>query len=98
MNALTDKQIAEIADAIACTEEPVPEFSDNLAIMLCSYFSDHLDRPDDDEENEDNHHWGAWVLEREKAMRRAIALTAIKAVTKALRDNKALAALTEDTP
>lgn len=88
MAELTEKQIHEIADAIACTDDPAPEFGDNLAIMLCSYYSGHMDRPEDDEENDDNYHWGEWVLNREKEMRRAIALTAIKAVTKAMEKQK----------
>lgn len=34
-------------------------------------------------EGDDDHHWGAWVIEREKTMRRAIAMAAIKAYERA---------------
>lgn len=85
MTELTEKQIESIEDAIACTDEPDAAHCDNLAVMLCSYFSRHLDRPEEDEETDDNHHWGAWVIEREKTMRRAIAMAAIKAYERAVK-------------
>jgi hypothetical protein len=82
--ALSARQLDRIASSIACTDDPAPEYGDNLAIMLCSYFSRHVNRPEDDEENEDNFHWGAWVIAREKAMRHAIAVAAIMAVAREL--------------
>ncbi len=38
--------------------------TDNLSIVLCTYFSRHANRPEDDEENEDNHYWGDWVIQK----------------------------------
>lgn len=39
---------------------------DNLSIVLCTYFSHHMDRPEGDEatENDDNYHWGDWVCRK----------------------------------
>lgn len=44
---------------------------DNVATALASYFSDHLDRPEDDEEGEDG--WGIWVIEQTNITLDAIA-------------------------
>ena len=44
---------------------------DNVATALAAYFSDHLDRPEDDEEGEDG--WGIWVIEQTNITLDAIA-------------------------
>jgi hypothetical protein len=44
---------------------------DNVATALAAYFSDHLDRPEDDEEGEDG--WGVWVIEQTNITLDAIA-------------------------
>lgn len=44
---------------------------DNVATALATYFSDHLDRPEGDEEGEDG--WGVWVIEQTNITLDAIA-------------------------
>lgn len=45
--------------------------SDNVAIALASYFSDHVSRPENDEVGEEG--WGAWVIEQTNITLDAIA-------------------------
>ena len=49
-------------DDIGCMEVEKVN-GDNLTIVLSSYFSDHMNRPKEDEnsEDEDNFYWGDWV-------------------------------------
>ena len=56
---------------IACVPVGNGATFDNVAIALASYFSDHLDRPEDDEEDEDG--WGVWVIEQTNITLDAIA-------------------------
>lgn len=48
--------------------------SDNLSIVLCSYFSGHVDQPEDDPTDEDNGSWGEWVIQKEEEAIERIAL------------------------
>lgn len=38
--------------------------SDNLAIVLCTYFSGHIERPDGDEDDMDEGGWSPWTIEK----------------------------------
>lgn len=46
------------------------EGDDNLAIALCTYFQDHSDRPEDDEDDDEG--WTVWIRARYKDVERRI--------------------------
>ena len=54
----------ELADAIGCAmAEPDRADSDNVAIVLCTYFNSLPECPED-EEDDDETGWKPWVIER----------------------------------
>jgi hypothetical protein len=64
--------------AWAPVEEPNDSTTDNLTIVLITYFEDHLLRPDDDP-IDDETGWGVWAQEK--------AEKALDIITKELEDN-----------
>ena len=53
-----------IRDSIGGVPAMEGAYTDNLAIIIVSYFDEHLARPDDDEEDEERAGWGVWSLEK----------------------------------
>jgi len=47
-----------------CVEHGYSSLYENLSIVLCTYFSQHYERPTEDEETEDNNFWGDWVCRK----------------------------------
>ena len=49
-----------------------PDFmTDNLAIAICSYWEGHMDRPDDDKDDDEG--WSPWVRQQyEETMDRIV--------------------------
>lgn len=53
----------KLIDILNSVEVEPGVFSDNLAIVLASYFEEHLDRPKDDPTDTDVG-WGVWTVEK----------------------------------
>lgn len=60
-----------LRDLLARTLVEEGRSSDNLVIALCSYFSDHMERPDPDPDTE--HGWGEWVEAKANAALKLLA-------------------------
>jgi len=70
---IDQKRLEQIIGGTNVEDDLGPRSScDNLAVALASYFEDHMDRPEDDEHDEELG-WGVWVIEKTNA---AIALIA----------------------
>ena len=54
----------KIMDEIARFPVGNSPWADNIAIVLCTYFSDHPDRPENDVDDEDDCLWGEWVQDQ----------------------------------
>lgn len=72
--------VQEIADLIESADVGSSAHGDNFAVALCSYFSDHLDRPDGDEECNDDMPWSPWVIQQQEAAVKAVAESIIEAL------------------
>lgn len=57
--------VADMRREIACANIEADAASDNFAIALCTIFTDHHERPEDDEEGDRG--WGEWVEARANA-------------------------------
>lgn len=85
---MDEKLIQKVADAIATVDtRPDLNISDNVAIMIVSAYEDDNDCPDEGEPggevDEDRSSWKVWALDQEEALRRRMAIAAIKAYDKA---------------
>lgn len=76
-----ERLIAAVGDAIVNTDtRPDMRMSDNVAVMVVSSYEDDSDCPD--EEPDEELHWKPWALAQEKALRRRMAVAAIRAYEK----------------
>lgn len=57
---VSDKQ--ELWNTLGCIAVEDEYLSDNLGIVLASYFDDHPDRPGNDPVDENG--WGEWVMQK----------------------------------
>ena len=77
MRELTQHDIGslDVERAVARPGSALCKRGDTLAIALCTYFSFHMDRPEEDEDTEDdsNYYWGDWVIEKTDESLRLIA-------------------------
>ena len=64
----------ELISVIGCAmvEDDCPNY-DNLGVVLASYFSDHMNRPDNDP-IDDEVGWGEWVLDKSNKAMELIAI------------------------
>lgn len=83
-DALLNKAVEDIRSQIAHVQVDDSAMGDNLAIALCTYFSDHPDRPDNDPDTE--HGWGEWVTKREQETIKRIVEAAMRSRAEGVRD------------
>lgn len=62
----------EIAERIVGVNAEDRPYSDNLAIVLCSYFSAHINRPNGDEDDMDEGGWSPWTIEKYNASKKML--------------------------
>jgi hypothetical protein len=79
---MAESQLRRVRDALAGASLPVSDsdnLADNLAIALCSYFKGHLDRPEDDEHDDENG-WSEWTVQQTNSALERLARAAILAL------------------
>ena len=63
-NVIDKEDLVHLLSSLDIEKDEV--ISDNLTIVLATYFSEHMERPEDDPEDTD-FGWGRWVMERTEA-------------------------------